>query len=68
MNKEKIEDKIKELNAVRAMYHRDFEEYEKKYDKHKISTKEFEKHKRKYEKQREDIREKIHKLEKKLGK
>ena len=68
MNKEKIEDKIKELNAVRAMYHRDFEEYEKKYDNHKISIEEFEKHKRKYEKQREGIREKIHKLEKKIGK
>jgi predicted ribosome quality control (RQC) complex YloA/Tae2 family protein len=66
MNKDKIKDKIKELNAVRAMYHRDFEEYEQKYYDHNISREAFEKQKRKYEKQRETIRRKIHKLEEKL--
>ena len=48
------------------MYHRDLEEFEKKYKDKKITKEEFEKHKESYEKKREKIREKIHKLEGKL--
>lgn len=66
--KDKIEDKIKDLNATRAMYHRDFEEFEKHYKEKKISKDEFDKHKNNFEKKREKIRKKIHKLEEKLEK
>jgi predicted DNA binding CopG/RHH family protein len=64
--KEKIEDKIKDLNATRAMFHRDFERFEKQYKDKDISKEEFKKHKINYEKKREKIRIKIHALEGKL--
>ena len=52
--KDNIEDKIKDLNEMRAVYHRDLEEFEK----HKIN----------YEKKKEKIRNKVKKLEEKLEK
>ncbi len=66
-SKDKIEDKIKDLNSMRAMYHRDFEEFEKKYNEKEIPKEQLEKHKIIYEKKREKIRIKIHRLEEKLG-
>ena len=63
---EKIEEKIKDLNAFRAVYHREFEIIEKKYFEGEISEEEFEKHKAGYEKKRGQIRGKIHILEEKL--
>ena len=66
--KNKIEDKIKDLNATRAMYHRDLEEFERRYKKKEISKEELEKHKINYEEKREKIRNKIHGLEEKLEK
>lgn len=65
--KEKIEEKIKKMNEIRAMYHRRFEEIEKKYKTGALSEKDFEKHKQKYEKRKEKIRQKIHLLEEKLA-
>jgi len=65
MNKEKIESEIKELNAIRAMRHRDFNEIEKRYDRKEISDKSFEKHKQKYDSRIEKIKDKIRKLEEK---
>lgn len=65
MNKKKIESEIKELNAIRAMRHRDFKEIEKKYNKKEISDKTFEKLKRKYDSRVEKIKGKIRKLEEK---
>jgi len=66
--KNKIEDKIKDLNATRAMFHRDLEEFERKYKEEEISKEDLEKHKINYEKKREKIRNKIHSLEEKLEK
>ncbi len=65
MDKEKIESEIKELNAIRAMRHRDFKEFEKRYDRKEISDKSFEKHKQKYDSRLEKIKIKIRKLEEK---
>jgi len=66
--KDKIEDKIKDLNATRAMYHRDLEEFERRYKEKQISKEELEKHNINYEKKREKIRNKINSLEEKLEK
>jgi len=66
MDKEKIENKIKELNSFRARYHRDFQEIEKKYNNKNISEKDYEKHKRKHELKMEKIRVKIRQFEEKL--
>ncbi|MBU0496678.1 MAG: hypothetical protein KKC68_06975 [Candidatus Thermoplasmatota archaeon] len=66
MKKEKIEDKLKELNAIRAMHHRDLERFEQQYHAKKISKEDFEKHNKKYTEQREKIRKKIQNLETKL--
>ena len=64
--KDKIEDKIKDLNEMRAVYHRDLERFEKKYDENEISKEELEKHKINYENKKQKIRIKIHRLEEKL--
>jgi len=55
MNKDKIEDKIKELNAIRAIYHKDYEEFEKQYKEKEISKEDLEKHKINYEKKRKKM-------------
>jgi len=68
MDREKIEDKIKELNSFRARYHRDFKEIEVKYSDKNISEKDFEKYKRKHELKMEKIRVKIRQLEEKIEK
>jgi hypothetical protein len=60
-----IENKIKELNAIRAMFHRDFIEIERRFNKKEISDRIFEKHKRKYDSKIEKIKDKIRKLEEK---
>ena len=65
MNKDKIESEIKELNALRARDHRDFNEIEKRYSRKEISDKSFEKHKQKYDSRIEKIKGKIRKLEEK---
>jgi len=68
MNKDKIEKEIKELNAIRALHHRDFNEIEKRYNRKEISDKTFEKHKQKYDSRLEKIKSKIRKLEEKSEK
>ena len=60
-----IENKIKELNAIRAMYHRDFIEIEKKFNRNEISNKTYEKHKRKYDSKIGKVENKFRKLENK---
>lgn len=62
----KIEYKIKDLNEIRAIYHRDFEEFERQYYEKKISEKQFEKHKNHFEKKKEKIQKEIRLLEEKL--
>ena len=62
----KIENKIKDLNSMRATYRRDLEEFEKQYEDNEISKEDLEKHKIIYEKKREKIRNKIHVMEEKL--
>ena len=66
MDREKIENKIKELNSFRARYQRDFKEIERKYNDKNISEKDYEKHKRKHELKMEKIRVKIRQLEEKI--
>ncbi len=66
MDREKNENKIKELNSFRARYHRDFKEIEVKYNNKKISEKDYEKYKRKNELKMEKIRIKIRHLEEKI--
>ncbi len=66
MDREKIENKIKELNSFRARYQRDFKEIERKYNDKNISEKDYEKHKRKHELRMEKIRGKIRQLEEKI--
>lgn len=66
MGREKIENKIKELNSFRARYQRDFREIEGKYNNNIISEKDFEKHKGKHELKMEKIRDKIRHLEEKI--
>ena len=64
--KSKIETKIKDLNEIRAIYHRDFEEIEQQFYEKKLSEKQFEKHKIHFKKKKEKLREEIRKLEEKL--
>ena len=66
MNREKIEDKIKELNSFRARCNRDFKEIKEKYNNKNISEKDYEKHKQKHESKMEKIRDKIRQLEEKF--
>jgi hypothetical protein len=63
MDREKTENKIKELNSFRARYQRDFKEIEAKYNNRIISEKDYEKHKRKHELKMDKIRHKIRELE-----
>ncbi len=65
--REKLEEKIKELNEIRAMYHRRFKDIEEKWKDGEISEDTYNKHKEKYEKQKEKIKNKIHILEEKLA-
>ena len=55
--KKKIESKIKKLNAVRAIYQRDFEEIERKYKENEISKEDFERKKKKHEMKMEKLKE-----------
>ena len=64
--KSKIEDKIKDLNEIRAIYHRDFDEIEQQFYEKKLSNKQYDKHKIHFEKKKEKLRKEIHKLEEKL--
>lgn len=66
MEREKIENKIKELNSFRARFQRDFKEIETKYNDKIISEKDYENHKRKFELKIEKIREKIRQFEEKF--
>ena len=65
--KKKIENKIKKINAVRAIYQRDFEEIEKRYKENEISKKEFEKKKKKHLARMEKFKEKIRNLDEELS-
>jgi hypothetical protein len=62
MTRDKIEEKIKELNAIRAVYRREFEEYERQYEAHEITKEKLEKHRHHFEKEKEKIRDKINGL------
>ena len=65
-DREKIENKIKELNSFRARYQRDFKEIEEKYKEKIITEKDYENHKHKHELKMEKIRIKIRELEEKF--
>lgn len=67
MNREKILDKIKELNSLRARCKRDFKEIQKKHDNHEISDKDFEKHNSRFHDRYEKFRLEILDLEHKLN-
>ncbi len=67
-DKDKIMNEIKDLNSIRAVYHRELEEIEQQYREKKISKEKLEKHKDNYNKRKEKIRDKIHKLEEQLEK
>ena len=67
MNREKIQNKIKELNSLRARCQHDFNEIKKKHDHHEISDKEFQKHENRFHKHYEKLHSKIHDLEHKLN-
>jgi chromosome segregation ATPase len=66
MNHEKIDGKIKELNARRAKEQRLLNDIEKNYRAHKLSDSSYEKHKQKYETKIEKIKKQIRELEKKM--
>ena len=68
MDRDKIESEIKDLNAFRARYKRDFNEIERRYQKREISDKVYEKQKQKYELKKDKIKEKIRKLEEEVMK
>lgn len=63
----KVDQKIKNLNQIRKMYIRDFEEIESKYKKGDITEGKYNKHKEKFEKRKEKIRKQIHELEMKMS-
>jgi len=67
MNREKILEKIKDLNSLRARHNRDFKEIKEKHDHHEISDKEFEKHESRFHKDYDKIRKEIQDLEHKLN-
>jgi hypothetical protein len=67
LKKKKFEDKIKDLNSVRAIYQREFQEIKDKHKKSVISDKGFERRKKRHEKRIEKIRRRIHALEKKIA-
>ena len=66
MNHEKIDGKIKELNAIRAIQQRHLNTIEKDHKAHKITDSSYEKHKQKYETKIEKIKKQIRDLEKKM--
>lgn len=63
MKSDKVEQKIKDLNEIRGIYQRDFQEIKKRYDEGDVSEAYFLKKKMKYEKKLDKIKDKIHKLE-----
>ncbi len=65
MKSDKVEQKIKDLNEIRGIYQRDFQEIKKRYDDGEVSEKYFLKKQQKYDKKFEGIRKKIHDLEQK---
>jgi hypothetical protein len=67
MNIKKIESHIKELNAIRAIHHRNFKEIERKHREREISDKNFEKHKQKHDSKIEKIKVKLREFEEKFG-
>ena len=68
MNHDKILEKIKELNAVRAKHTRDFKQIQEKHRHHEISDKEFEKRQSNFHKNHKKIQQEIHDLEQQLNK
>jgi hypothetical protein len=67
MNRDKILEKIKELNSLRARYRRDFKEMEKKHNNHEMSDKDFEKHESTFHKNYDKVLHEIQELEHKLN-
>jgi predicted nucleic acid-binding Zn-ribbon protein len=67
LNRDKIEDKIKELNEIRRIYKRDFEDVAEEFKAGKLSKDHFEKKKERYEKRKEKIRKKIQDFEDKMA-
>ena len=68
MNREKLLEKIKDLNSLRARHNRDFKEVTEKHNHHEISDKEFEKHESNYHKIYDKLQHEIKELEHKLNK
>lgn len=67
MNREKILEKIKDLNSLRARQNRDFKETQEKYNHHEMTDKEFKKHEKNFHKNHEKLRHEIQELEHKLN-
>jgi hypothetical protein len=66
MNREKLLEKIKDLNSLRARYNRDFKEIREKHNNHEMTDKEFEKHEKNFHKNHEKLRHEIQEIEHKL--
>ena len=67
MNREKIVEKIKELNSFRARCKHDFKVIQEKHKNHEISDKDFEKHESRFHDRYEKYRLEISDLEHKLN-
>ena len=61
-----IDNKIKELNAIKSIFHRDFIDNERRFNKKDISNRIFEKHKLKYDSKIVKVKNKKRKLEEKI--
>jgi hypothetical protein len=68
MNRDKILEKIKELNSLRARQNRDFKEIQEKHNNHELSDKDFEKHESNFHTNHEKLRLDIQKLNHQLNK
>jgi hypothetical protein len=67
MTREKIIERIKELNSLRSRHNRDFKEIQEKHNLNEISDKEFEKHETNFHKNYEKVRHEIQELEHQLN-
>ena len=68
MNRDKILEKIKELNLFRARYNRDFKEIQEKHKNHELSDNDFKKHESSFHKNYEKLRLEIQELNHQLNK
>ena len=67
VTREKILEKIKELNSLRARQNRDFKGMQQKHNHHEMTDEEFKKHEKNFHKNHEKLRHEIQELEHKLN-